>query len=36
MKRHLKVIVVVDGDEEKEEFAYVCLITCVEFVSEEF
>jgi hypothetical protein len=36
MKRHLKVIVVVDGDDEEEEVAHVCPITCVEFVSEEF
>jgi hypothetical protein len=32
MRRHLKVIMVVDGDVE-EEVAHVCLITCVELLS---
>jgi hypothetical protein len=32
MKRHLKVIMVVDGDEE-EEGTYVCPITCPELLS---
>ena len=35
MRRHLKVIMVVDGDEE-EEGAYIYPITCVELLSEEF
>jgi len=34
MKRHLKVIMVVDGDEE-EEGAHVYPITCVELLSGE-
>jgi hypothetical protein len=33
--RHLKVIVVVDGDEE-EEGAHVYPITCAELLSREF
>jgi hypothetical protein len=35
IKRHLKVIVVVDGDEE-EEGAHVYPITCAELISENF
>jgi hypothetical protein len=34
IRRHLKVIMVVDGDEE-EEVAHVCPITCVEPLSGE-
>jgi hypothetical protein len=34
MRRHLKVIMVVDGDEE-EEGAHVCPITCAELLSGE-
>ena len=34
MKRHLKVIMVVDGDEEGES-AHVCPITCAELLSGE-
>jgi hypothetical protein len=33
--RHLKVIVVVDGD-EKEEVAHICPIMCAELISGEF
>jgi len=36
IKRHLKVIVVVDGDEEEEEGAHVYPITCAELISENF
>jgi hypothetical protein len=32
MRRHLKVIMVVDGDEE-EEGTHVCPITCAELLS---
>ena len=35
MRRHLKIIMMVDGDEE-EEGAYVYPITCAELLSEEF
>ena len=35
IRRHLKVIVVVDGDEE-EEGAHVYPITCAELLSREF
>jgi hypothetical protein len=35
IKRHLKVIVVVDGDEE-EEGAHIYPITCAELISENF
>jgi hypothetical protein len=35
MRRHLKVIMVVDGDEEGES-AHVCPITCAELLSGEF
>jgi hypothetical protein len=35
MKRHLKVIMVVDGDEE-EEVAHVYPITCAELLSGKF
>jgi hypothetical protein len=34
MKKHLKVIMVVDGDEEGES-AHVCPITCAELLSGE-
>jgi hypothetical protein len=34
MKRHLKVIMVVNGDEEGES-AHVCPITCAELLSGE-
>jgi hypothetical protein len=34
IRRHLKVIMVVDGDEE-EEGAHVYLITCAELLSKE-
>jgi hypothetical protein len=34
MRRHLKVIMVVDGDEE-EHVTHVCLITCAELLSGE-
>jgi hypothetical protein len=34
MKRHLKVIMVVDGDEEGE-IVHVCPITCAELLSGE-
>ena len=34
IRRHLKVIMVVDGDEE-EEGAHVCPITCAELLSGE-
>jgi hypothetical protein len=34
MRRHLKVIMVVDGDEEGEN-AHVCPITCAELLSGE-
>jgi hypothetical protein len=34
MKRHLKVMMVVDGDEEGES-AHVCPITCAELLSGE-
>jgi hypothetical protein len=33
IRRHLKVIMVVDGDEE-EEVTHVCPITCVELLGE--
>jgi len=35
IKRHLKVIMVVDGDEEEED-SYVYPITCAELISENF
>jgi hypothetical protein len=35
IKRHLKVIIVVDGDEE-EEITHICPITCVELLSGDF
>jgi hypothetical protein len=34
MRRHLKVMMVVDGDEE-EDVTHVCPIMCVELLSEE-
>jgi hypothetical protein len=34
--RHLKVIMVVDGDEEEEEGAHVYPITCAELIGENF
>jgi hypothetical protein len=34
IRRHLKVIMVVNGDEE-EEIAHVCPITCAELLSGE-
>jgi len=33
MRRHLKVITVVDGEEE--EVAHICLIICAELLSRE-
>jgi hypothetical protein len=35
IRRHLKVIMVVDGDEEEEEVTHVFPITCVEPLSEK-
>jgi hypothetical protein len=35
IRRHLKVIMVVDGDEE-EDVTHVSLITCAELLSWEF
>jgi hypothetical protein len=34
IRRYLKVIMVVDGDEE-EEVAHICSILCAEFISGE-
>jgi hypothetical protein len=35
IRRHLEVIIVVDGDEE-EEITHICLITCAELLSGDF